>query len=132
MGSANKKIQVAIADDHSLLRKALGKLVGSFDNYAVLFEADNGKELKAKILQHIIPDVVLLDVNMPDMDGYETVRWLYSNYPQVKVLALSMFSDEKTIIKMLRLGAKGYILKNIEPEELNNALDSVMQKNFYL
>jgi two-component system, NarL family, invasion response regulator UvrY len=132
MGSANKKIQVAIADDHSLLRKALGKLVGSFENYAVLFEADNGKELKAKILQHIIPDVVLLDVNMPDMDGYETVRWLYSNYPQVKVLALSMFSDEKTIIKMLRLGAKGYILKNIEPEELKNALDSVMQKNFYL
>jgi two-component system invasion response regulator UvrY len=132
MGSASKKIQVAIADDHSLLRKALGKLVASFDNYAVLFEADNGKEIKAKILQHIIPDVVLLDVNMPDMDGYETVRWLYQNCPQVKVLALSMFSDEKTIIKMLRLGAKGYILKNIDPEELKNALDSVMQKNFYL
>ncbi|HEV3250638.1 MAG TPA: response regulator transcription factor [Puia sp.] len=132
MGSASKKIQVAIADDHSLLRKALGKLVASFDNYAVLFEADNGKEIKAKILQHIIPDVVLLDVNMPDMDGYETVRWLSQNCPQVKVLALSMFSDEKTIIKMLRLGAKGYILKNIDPEELKNALDSVMQKNFYL
>jgi DNA-binding NarL/FixJ family response regulator len=132
MGSANKKIQVAIADDHSLLRKALAKLVGSFDNYAVMFEADNGKEIKAKVLQHIIPDVVLLDVNMPDMDGYETVRWLYSNYPQVKVLALSMFSDEKTIIRMLRLGAKGYILKNIDPEELKIALDSVMQKNFYL
>jgi two-component system, NarL family, invasion response regulator UvrY len=132
MGSANKRIQVAIADDHSLLRKALAKLVGSFDNYAVMFEADNGKEIKAKVLQHIIPDVVLLDVNMPDMDGYETVRWLYSNYPQVKVLALSMFSDEKTIIRMLRLGAKGYILKNIDPEELKIALDSVMQKNFYL
>ena len=132
MGSASKKIQVAIADDHSLLRKALGKLVASFDNYAVLFEADNGKEIKAKILQHIIPDVVLLDVNMPDMDGYETVRWLSQNCPQVKVLALSMFSDEKTIIKMLRLGAKGYILKNIDPEELKYALDSVMQKNFYL
>ncbi len=132
MGSANKRIQVAIADDHSLLRKALAKLVGSFDNYAVMFEADNGKEIKAKVLQHIIPDVVLLDVNMPDMDGYETVRWLYSNYPQVKVLALSMFSDEKTIIRMLRLGAKGYILKNIDPEELKIALDSVVQKNFYL
>jgi two-component system, NarL family, invasion response regulator UvrY len=132
MGSANKRIQVAIADDHSLLRKALAKLVGSFDNYAVMFEADNGKEIKAKVLQHIIPDVVLLDVNMPDMDGYETVQWLYSNYPQVKVLALSMFSDEKTIIRMLRLGAKGYILKNIDPEELKIALDSVMQKNFYL
>jgi len=130
--SLSKKIQVAIADDHTLLRKALAKLIASFDQYAVLFEAENGKEIKAKLGQHIIPDVVLLDVNMPEMDGYETVRWLYANYPQVKVLALSMYSDEKTIIKMLRLGAKGYILKNIDPEELKNALDSVVQKNFYL
>jgi DNA-binding NarL/FixJ family response regulator len=132
MGTISKKIQVAIADDHTLLRKALAKLVTSFDNYAVLFEADNGKEIKNKISQHIIPDVILLDVSMPEMDGYETARWLYRNYPQIKVLALSMFSDEKTIIKMLRLGAKGYILKNIDPEELRNALDSVVKKNFYL
>jgi len=128
----NKKIQVAIADDHTLLRKALAKLVTSFENYSVLFEADNGKEIKNKISQHIIPDVVLLDVNMPEMDGYETASWLFKNHPQIKVLALSMFSDEKTIIKMLRLGAKGYILKNIDPEELKNALDSVVKKNFYL
>jgi two-component system, NarL family, invasion response regulator UvrY len=126
------KIQVAIVDDHTLLRKALGKLVSSFDNYAILFEAGNGKEIKEKITKHIIPDIILLDVNMPEMDGYETVSWLYKNYPQIKVLALSMFSDELTIIKMLRLGAKGYILKNIDPEELKEALDSVMQKNFYL
>jgi two-component system invasion response regulator UvrY len=128
----SKKIQVAIADDHTLLRKALAKLVTSFENYSVLFEADNGKEIKNKISQHIIPDVVLLDVSMPEMDGYETASWLFKNHPQIKVLALSMFSDEKTIIKMLRLGAKGYILKNIDPEELKNALDSVVKKNFYL
>jgi DNA-binding NarL/FixJ family response regulator len=128
----SRKIQVAIADDHTLLRKALAKLVASFENYSVVFEAENGKEIKSKISQNIIPDIVLLDVNMPEMDGYETVRWLYQNYPQIKVLALSMFSDEKTIIRMLRLGAKGYILKNIDPEELKNALDSVMKKNFYL
>src|SRR5215467_2484755 len=130
--AVSKKIQVAIADDHTLLRKALAKLVTSFENYSVLFEADNGKEIKNKISQHIIPDVILLDVNMPEMDGYETARWLCKNYPQIKVLALSMFSDEKTIIKMLRLGAKGYVLKNIDPEELKNALDSVVKKNFYL
>jgi two-component system invasion response regulator UvrY len=128
----SKKIQVAIADDHTLLRKALAKLVTSFENYSVLFEADNGKEIKNQISKHIIPDVILLDVSMPEMDGYETASWLYKNHPQIKVLALSMFSDEKTIIKMLRLGAKGYILKNIDPEELKNALDSVVKKNFYL
>ena len=133
MGAATKKIQVGIVDDHSLLRKALAKLISSFENYAVLFEGDNGKDIKNKITpQNVIPDIILLDVNMPDMDGYETVRWLHKNYPQVKVLALSMFSDENTIIRMLRLGAKGYILKNIEPEELKQALDSIMKKDFYL
>ncbi len=132
MAAVSKKIQVGIVDDHNLLRKALGKLISSFENYSVLFEGDSGKELKTKITQHVVPDIILLDVNMPDMDGYETVRWLNKNYPQVKVLALSMFSDETTIIRMLRLGAKGYILKNIEPEELKEALDSIMKKDFYL
>lgn len=127
-----KKIQVAVADDHVLLRRALAKLIASFDNYTVLFEADNGKEVKSKISQHIIPDIVLLDVNMPDMDGFETARWIYSNYPQVKILALSMFSDENTIIKMLRFGAKGFVLKSVDPEKLKEALDSVMEKDFYL
>jgi DNA-binding NarL/FixJ family response regulator len=132
MASVNRQIQVAIADDHTLLRKALGKLISSYDGYMVLFEADNGREIKNKIAQHIVPDLVLLDVNMPEMDGFETVSWLNKNYPKIKVLALSMYSDEKTIIKMLRLGAKGYILKNIDPDELKNALDSVVKKNFYL
>src|SRR5580658_655526 len=132
MRTGNKKIQVAIADDHTLLRKALARLVATFDEYAVLFEAEDGKAVKKNILSHLIPDILLLDVNMPGMDGYDTVKWLYENYPQIKVLALSMYSDEKTIIRMLRLGSKGYILKNIEPDELKLALDSIMKKDFYL
>ena len=132
MGGVNKKIQVAVADDHSLLRQALAKLINSFENFAVMFEANNGNEIKSKLSKHIIPDIVLLDVNMPDMDGYETAQWLHNNYPQVKVLALSMFSDENIIIRMLKLGAKGYILKNAEPEELKEALTSVLEKDFYL
>ncbi|MET0300924.1 MAG: response regulator transcription factor [Flavitalea sp.] len=121
-----------MADDHSLLRQALAKLINSFENFAVLFEANNGREIKDRLAKHIIPDIVLLDVNMPDMDGYETAQWLHTNYPQVKVLALSMFSDENIIIRMLKLGAKGYILKNAEPEELKEALNSVLEKDFYL
>jgi DNA-binding NarL/FixJ family response regulator len=132
MGGVVKKIQVAVADDHSLLRQALAKLINSFDNFAVLFEANNGNEIKAKLTKHIVPDIVLLDVNMPGMDGYETAQWLHTNFPQVKVLALSMFSDENIIIRMLKLGAKGYILKNAEPEELKEALNSVLEKDFYL
>jgi two-component system, NarL family, invasion response regulator UvrY len=132
MSSPIKQIQVGIADDHTLLRKALAKLVNSFEEYSVLFEADNGKEIKKKIGEHLVPDLILLDVNMPEMDGFETASWLNKNYPKIKVLALSMFSDERTIIRMLRQGARGYVMKNIDPEELKKALNSVMTKNFYL
>ena len=75
MAAIAKKIQVAVADDHSLLRKALAQLINSFQNYSVVFEADNGKELKEMINKHVIPDIVLLDVNMPETDGYETAQW---------------------------------------------------------
>lgn len=132
MAKVGKKILVAIADDHSLLRNALGKLINSFGDYTMLFEANNGKEIRALIHQHGIPDIMLVDVNMPEMDGFETTKWLHANYPQIKVLVLSMLSDEKTIIRMMRLGAKGYMLKNAEPEELKEGLDSVMNKDVYL
>jgi DNA-binding NarL/FixJ family response regulator len=127
-----RNIQVAIADDHILLRAALARLVNAIDGYSVLFEADNGKDLRNNIMQHRVPDVVLLDVNMPEMNGFETTEWLHKNYPHIKVLVLSMLSDEKTIIKMFRAGAKGYLLKNADPEEFKKALDSVVSKNVYL
>ncbi|MBX3240476.1 MAG: response regulator transcription factor [Chitinophagaceae bacterium] len=126
------KIRVAVVDDHTLLRNALAKLIDSFDNFYVYFEAENGEGLKEKIKRKMLPDVILLDVNMPGMNGYETAEWLYKYYPQIKVLALSMFSDEATIIRMLKLGAKGYIMKTAEPEELKLALESIVEKNFYI
>jgi two-component system invasion response regulator UvrY len=88
--------------------------------------------LRNKIQLQVVPDIVMLDVNMPEMDGFETTQWLHKTYPQVKVLALSMFSDEKTIIKMFKVGAKGYLLKNTDPEELKKALDALIDKNVYL
>lgn len=132
MAKTSRRTTVAIADDHSLLRNALAKLINTFDGYSLVFEADNGKDLRNKITEQGIPDIVVLDVNMPEMDGFETTQWLYKNYPQIKILALSMLSDERTIIKMFRLGAKGYLLKNADPEELKEALDSLINKNVYL
>jgi DNA-binding NarL/FixJ family response regulator len=132
MTKTGKTIQVAIADDHSLLRNALARLINGFEGYNVTMEADNGRELIAKIQQNVLPDIVLVDVNMPEMDGFETTQWLHKKYPQLKILALSMLSDERTIIKIFRLGAKGYLLKNTDAEELKKALDSVMAKNVYL
>lgn len=132
MVKAKRKITVAIADDHNLLRNALARLVNTFEDCSVIIEANNGKDLKARLAQNVLPDVVMLDVNMPEMDGFETAQWLHKNFPQVKVLALSMFSDERSIIKMFRLGAKGYLLKNTDAEELRKALNSLMDKNYYL
>lgn len=132
MAKGLKKIKVAIADDHTLLRKALASLINTFEGYQVVIEADNGKELRSNIQQHVIPDIALVDVNMPEMDGFEITQWLKKNYPHIKVLILTMLSDEKTIIKMFRLGAKGYLLKNTDPGELRQAFDSVINKDVYL
>jgi len=129
---ADKITHVAVADDHSLLSSALARLINGFPGYNVTIEADNGRDLIEKIAKSTLPDIVLLDISMPEMDGFKTTQWLYKKYPQIKVLALSMLSDERTIIKIFRVGAKGYLLKNTDPEELKTALDSVMNKNVYL
>jgi two-component system invasion response regulator UvrY len=123
---------IALVDDHVLLRQGLANLVGSFDGYAVSFEADNGKDLVEKLQHSEIPAAVLLDINMPYMDGFETAVWLKKNHPSVKILALSMSDEEETIIKMLQAGAHGYVLKNTTPDELHRALDAVIEKGYYL
>ncbi|RXK59808.1 response regulator transcription factor [Lacibacter luteus] len=125
------KIKVALADDHVLLRNGLAAVVGSFGDYAVLFQADNGKHFQQQIKEHGEPDIVLMDINMPEMDGYATSQWLKEHYPLVQVIALSMYDNENAIIKMFKAGAKGYILKDSEPPELKRALDSVREKGFY-
>jgi DNA-binding NarL/FixJ family response regulator len=120
---------IALADDHILLRNGLAALVTSL-GHTVLFEADNGQQLTEK-LKGKEPELILMDINMPQMDGYATTQWLKENYPDVKVLALSMYDNEASIIRMLKCGAKGYILKDSEPAELKAAIDAVLSKGFY-
>ena len=126
-----QKIKVALADDHILLRKGLAGVVDSFGDYLVLFEADNGQHFTQQIKEYGEPDIVLMDINMPDMDGYATAQWLKQHHPLVNVIALSMYDNENAIIRMFKAGAKGYILKDSEPPELKTALDSVHQKGYY-
>jgi len=108
----------------------LASLIESLGN-TVLFEADNGKEFLDKLDKHKLPDIVLMDINMPEMDGFQTTQWLKINHPGVHVLALSMYDNETSIIRMLKCGAKGYILKDSEPAELKAAIHSLMDKGFY-
>jgi len=123
--------KVAIIDDHNLLRNGLANLVNSFEGFKVTLQASNGKELMRIIDDKNLPDITLMDINMPEMDGYETTNWLRKTYPQVYVLALSMMDSESAIIRMIKNGARGYVLKDADPSELNTALNSVMTKGYY-
>ena len=123
-------IKIALTDDHIMLRKGLAGLVESL-GYKVVLEADNGEDFIRKLSISETPDLVLMDINMPKMDGYETTLWIKKNRPEIRVLALSMLDDDNSIIRMLKNGAKGYVLKESEPEELKKAIDSIVNRGFH-
>jgi DNA-binding NarL/FixJ family response regulator len=123
---------VALVDDHALLRGGLAGVINSFGEYNVVFEADNGKQFIEHLKKNNAPDVVLMDITMPEMDGFETTKWIKNNAPDIKVLVLSMMDDDNSIIKMLQNGAKGYILKDSKPDVLRTALREVSEKGFFL
>ncbi|WP_372794606.1 response regulator [Lutibacter sp.] len=126
------KIDIIIVDDHVLFSQALNGLVSNFDEFNVVTVLNNGKELVDYFSkENKQPQIVLMDIKMPIMNGIEATQWLKDNKPEIKVLALSMEADEDTILKMLRAGAKGYLLKDIHPSVLQHALKEVDASGFY-
>ena len=119
-----------MVDDHKLLRNALASLICSLGDYEVIFEANNGKELQEHLRSHK-PDIILLDFNMPEMNGLESSEWLNRHHPDIKVLMLTMFDTELMLIKMLQSGVRGFLKKDINPKDLNHALQSVHKEGFY-
>jgi DNA-binding NarL/FixJ family response regulator len=113
--NAGKDTRIVIVDDHKLFRKGMLELVNGFVGYTVIWEAENGKDFTRKITAANIPDIVLMDITMPVMDGFQTAEWLADHYPDVKILALSMHNDEESIMKMLKAGVIGYILSRKSP-----------------
>src|ERR1700694_2786218 len=106
MDSIEKKIKVALVDDHVLLRNALSSLINNFDNCKVIFQSSNGKELISQVKIGERPDVILLDLNMPEMDGYETANYLRDNHPDIHILMLTMYDSELALIRLLQAGVK--------------------------
>lgn len=126
------KISIGIVDDHQLFLKSLSLMLKSFKVYDVVAEAVNGKELQNKLLQSsVIPSIMLIDVNMPVMNGIETAKWLHINYPQIKLVALSMNDNDAIIIDMIKAGCCAYLLKETHPDELEKALHEIHNTGYY-
>jgi len=126
------QIPIAIVDDHTLFRNGVAALLGEFDELKVVFDAENGEHLRQMLTKHRSPQVILMDINMPVMDGYAATKWIKENHPHIKVLALSMFEDDKAVIRMIKSGASGYVLKESKPRELLEAIKIINEKGVYI
>ena len=122
-------IRLAVVDDHILFRKGLHALISGFAGMDVLFEAGDGGELLDYFDQGQVPDVVLMDLQMPNLDGLQTTRLLRAQYPQVRIIIISMH-DEPELIESLRVeGAHGYLLKNADPNQVHNAILAAVRRS---
>lgn len=127
-----RKIKIALADDHAMLRKSLKIVINSMPEFDVIIEEENGQLLLEKLQQTTsLPDICIIDINMPKLNGYETCAAIKKSFPAINVLALSMYDKEQSIISMLRSGASGYLLKDAEPTELKKALLEIFETGFY-
>lgn len=126
------KISVGIVDDHQLFLRSLGLMLSGSPDFTIAIEAVNGKDLQEKMkVTKVLPDIMLIDVSMPVMDGIATAGWLNENYPQIKPAALSMDDSDKAIIAMIKAGCCAYLLKDIHPGELEKALHEIYTKGYY-
>lgn len=125
-----KKIKLAIADDQTLFLKGMRFIIQTFENIDLIIEASNGQSLIDKI-ENNIPDIILLDIKMPGMDGIETLKKIRSRHADIKIILLTMYNDERLISLGMEVGANGYLLKDEDSEVVREAIHSVYKKGFY-
>jgi DNA-binding NarL/FixJ family response regulator len=126
----NEPIKVAIADDHALFRAGVKTALSAHKDIKMIAEADNGMQLLT-ILKHIQPDVILLDIQMPIMDGISTLPEIKRLYPEIKVIMLTMHNDHSMISKLMELGANSYLTKNSDSEVIHQAIKTVHEQEYF-
>lgn len=127
----DKNICIAIVDDHALFRRAISDLICKMENCKVVLEAATGKQLLEELNKSAPPDIIFLDLNMPDMNGFETAEQLQKNYPSIPVLMLTMYDTEQSMMRLIEYGVKGFLKKDGHPSEIKNAIQSVITNGYY-
>jgi DNA-binding NarL/FixJ family response regulator len=123
--------KLILADDHILLRDALANLINNFDEFNVTATAGNGEEVIKALENGCQANIILMDLNMPGMDGYETAKWMAQHYPKIKIVILTMYDSEIALIRLLQAGVNGFLKKDIHPSELKNALLTIAAGEYY-
>ena len=123
-------VKIGLVDDHILIRDVLANVINSFDGFLVSLVADNGKEFIEKINSGNIPEILILDLSMPEMDGHATIHWISKNHPEIKILILTMY-DAEPLIHLIKAGVRGFLKKDVPPGELKNALQCVLKNGSY-
>jgi DNA-binding NarL/FixJ family response regulator len=126
----NSKLKVYLAEDHHVVRKGMQRLLNSFDQVAIVKDAANGKEL-ISLIEEDHPDAVILDVEMPVMGGIEAAKIIANRYPDVKMLVLTMHNEAVFINKLMDIGVHGFLSKSAQPQEVEKALQAIVEKDFY-
>ena len=125
-------IKLAVVDDHEIVRKGIIGVILGFGGFSLQIEAENGRDLFDQLsAAETLPDIVVMDISMPEWDGYETLAAIRKQWPEMKVLVLTMHKHEFAIIKMFRAGSNGYLLKNTPPKQLEKALRAIHELGFY-
>ncbi|MFM7357147.1 MAG: response regulator [Sediminibacterium sp.] len=125
-------MRLALVDDHILFRKSLAACIDLWVEYRVMLQAGSGSELRSLLQQTPLPELILLDIRMPGMNGFEIIEWIQHQYPDIKLLVISMLEEDHCLEKLLNMGVHGYLQKDAEPNELKNALDQIRLKGQYL
>ncbi len=123
--------KIILADDHAIVRHGLSKLLQQDDDIEIIAQAKDG-HMTLELVQELSPDIVIMDISMPELNGIEATRLIRRDHPNVRIIALSMHSGRKFVIEMLKAGASGYLLKDCAFEELDDAIRTVMDNKIYL
>jgi two-component system, NarL family, invasion response regulator UvrY len=123
-------VKIGLVDDHILLRDALANVIRSFDEFSISIVAENGKEFIEKLNPSNIPEILILDLSMPEMDGHATINWLSKNHPDIKILVLTMY-DAESLIHLIKFGVRGFLKKDVPPGELKHALQCILANGTY-